>query len=248
MPDRPFLVLTPDLTIVDASDAYLRATLVWREEIKGCRMFDVFPDNPADAGADGVTNLRASLHAVLKTGTAQAMPLQRYDVRDRVCGSGAWTEKYWSPANSPVFGSGSQEVTHVIHHVEDMTAAVLLQRWLDEARTILGEQRMTLEAALQQVSARDAELNDAQSHLADLLHTGALQGAVVDALRRRLGAPDDRRYQCAGDTASVSGIYTAHHQQRCAGAVPQVYIGQGRSFPGCPKCGEGVLYRLLHRI
>ena len=39
------------------SDEYLRSTLVWREEIKGCGIFDVFPDNPNAPAADGVKNL-----------------------------------------------------------------------------------------------------------------------------------------------------------------------------------------------
>ena len=42
-----YLVLTPDLTIVAVSDAYLRATMTTREEILGLALFDVFPDNPA---------------------------------------------------------------------------------------------------------------------------------------------------------------------------------------------------------
>jgi len=36
-----------------------------REAIVGRHMFDVFPDNPADVGATGVRNLRASLERVL---------------------------------------------------------------------------------------------------------------------------------------------------------------------------------------
>src|SRR5262245_32386924 len=41
-----YLILKPDLTIVDASEEYRLATLLWREAIAGCYMFDVFPDNP----------------------------------------------------------------------------------------------------------------------------------------------------------------------------------------------------------
>ena len=43
-----YLVLTPDLTIVAVSDAYLQATMAKRAEILGRRFFDVFPDNPDD--------------------------------------------------------------------------------------------------------------------------------------------------------------------------------------------------------
>ena len=57
-----FLVLDPDLVIVGASDAYLRATMTERDAIVGRDMFDVFPDNPNEKDATGVANLRASLH------------------------------------------------------------------------------------------------------------------------------------------------------------------------------------------
>src|SRR6185436_1872872 len=76
-----YLVLSPDLTIVAASDAYLRATMTQRAEILGRAIFDVFPDNPADPSADGVRNLRASLERVLRTRAPDAMAVQKYDIR-----------------------------------------------------------------------------------------------------------------------------------------------------------------------
>lgn len=54
------VVLDNQLRIVDISDAYGLATMVQRDTIVGKSMFEVFPDNPADAIADGVRNSRAS--------------------------------------------------------------------------------------------------------------------------------------------------------------------------------------------
>jgi PAS domain-containing protein len=48
-----YLVLTPDFRIVDASKAYLHATMTRREEILGRGLFDAFPENPGDASATG---------------------------------------------------------------------------------------------------------------------------------------------------------------------------------------------------
>ena len=76
-----YLVLTPDLTIVAASDAYLRATLTQRGDILGRYLFDVFPDNPDDPDATGTRNLTASLQRVLAGGIADTMPIQKYDIR-----------------------------------------------------------------------------------------------------------------------------------------------------------------------
>jgi PAS domain-containing protein len=62
-----YLVLTPQFTIVAASDAYLRATMTERAQVLGRNIFDVFPDNPEDTEATGVRNLRASLERALET-------------------------------------------------------------------------------------------------------------------------------------------------------------------------------------
>src|SRR3954471_5316712 len=56
-----YLVLSPELCILAVSDAYLQATMTKRDAILGRPLFDVFPDNPDDAAATGVSNLRASL-------------------------------------------------------------------------------------------------------------------------------------------------------------------------------------------
>src|ERR1700745_4295332 len=92
-----YLVLTPDLTIVAASDAYLHATMTKRPEILGHKLFDVFPDNPNDPHATGVRNLRASLARVLEHRAPDAMAVQKYDIRRPEAQGGGFEERYWSP-------------------------------------------------------------------------------------------------------------------------------------------------------
>ena len=43
--------------ILDASDAYLRATYTERDMIVGRPLFEAFPDNPEEQGATGAANL-----------------------------------------------------------------------------------------------------------------------------------------------------------------------------------------------
>ena len=79
----PYLILAPDapfFTIVAVNDAYLRATLTQRDSIVGRGLFEVFPDNPGDAEATGVNNLRTSLVTVLQTRKPHAMAVQKYDI------------------------------------------------------------------------------------------------------------------------------------------------------------------------
>lgn len=121
-----YLVLTPDLTIVAVSDAYLRATMTQRENILGRNLFDVFPDNPDDARANGVSNLRASLSRVLAYKVPDTMAVQKYDIRRPESEGGAFEERYWSPVNTPVLGPDG-EVTHIIHNAEDVTDFIRLK-------------------------------------------------------------------------------------------------------------------------
>ncbi|GLX50296.1 hypothetical protein Shyhy01_32460 [Streptomyces hygroscopicus subsp. hygroscopicus] len=122
----PYLVLGPDLVIVDVNRAYLRATGRTREDLVGQHVFQAFPDNPADPNADGVRNLSVSLHRVLATRRPDTMALQKYDipVADR---PGVFEERWWSPVNTPVLGPDGQ-VAWIIHRVEDLTGFVKARR------------------------------------------------------------------------------------------------------------------------
>ena len=125
-PDR-YLLLAPDLTIVEVSDAYLDATMTEREAILGRGLFEVFPGDPADAAADGVENLRASLQRVLLDRRPHAMATQRYSIRKPAAQGGAFEERFWKPLNSPVLGD-DRTVHYILHRVEDVTETVRLQR------------------------------------------------------------------------------------------------------------------------
>jgi PAS domain-containing protein len=88
-----YLVLAPDFMIVAASDAYLRATMTRREEILGRVLFEVFPDNPDDPDATGVSNLRDSLERVLQNRVADVMAVQKYDIRRPDSEGGGFEER-----------------------------------------------------------------------------------------------------------------------------------------------------------
>lgn len=181
-----YLVLTPDFNIVAVSDAYLRATMTKREEILSRGIFEVFPDNPDDPSASGVRNLRTSLERVLHDKTADTMAGQKYDIRKPASQGGDFEERYWSPVNSPVFGS-DKEVAYIIHRVEDVTEYIRLrqegieqQKLTEELRTHVGqmeaevylragevqEANRRLEAVNQELLRELSERNRAQEALA----------------------------------------------------------------------------------
>src|SRR5690242_2811144 len=109
-----YLVLSPSLEIVAVSDAYLKATMTSREEIVGREIFDVFPDNPSDPGADGVGNLSASLKRVLQKKQFDAMAVQKYDIQRPLSEGGGFEARYWSPLNSPVLDKNNR-IEYIIH-------------------------------------------------------------------------------------------------------------------------------------
>lgn len=119
---HPYMLLDPGpgLHIVDINVAYAKATLTDRGSVVGRSLFDVFPDNPEDPLADGVTNLFASLRTVAQTGRAHAMAVQRYDIRDP---DGSFVERHWQPINSPIHDEDGR-LAFLLHHVEDVTDQV----------------------------------------------------------------------------------------------------------------------------
>ncbi|WP_167884840.1 hybrid histidine kinase/response regulator LvrA [Leptospira fluminis] len=133
-----YLVLDPKLTIIAVSEAYLSATKTVRSEILGRWLFDVFPDNPSDPSATGVSNLRDSLEAVLREKTQNAMAVQKYDIRLPESEGGHFIAKYWSPVNSPVFDSAGNTI-YIIHRVEDVTEFVELKNLENQKSQITKE-------------------------------------------------------------------------------------------------------------
>jgi len=111
------LLLDPSFIIVAVTDAYAKATMTEREQIVGRHLFEVFPDNPEYDHADGVSNLRRSLLKVVQSRTADAMPVQKYDIP---LPGGSFEERFWKPVNWPILG-GDGFVSLIVHQVEDVT-------------------------------------------------------------------------------------------------------------------------------
>ena len=112
-----FLVLSPDLVILAASAAYLRASRVTWEGVIGRPILEVFPDRP-DPG--GLAMLRASLDRVMASREADTIAVRRYDLGP----IGAEPDtRYWSLVNVPVLTPGGR-LGYVIHWLDDVTELV----------------------------------------------------------------------------------------------------------------------------
>lgn len=118
-----YLILSPQLNIIEVSKSYLKATMTRRQEIMGRNIFIIFPDNPDDVTATGVNNLRESLNRVLSKLSSDTMAVQKYDIQRPESEGGGFEERYWSPINSPVLDE-SGNIQYIIHRVEDVTTYV----------------------------------------------------------------------------------------------------------------------------
>jgi PAS domain S-box-containing protein len=118
-----YIILSTELNILYVNEALEKASMRKREDIIGRNLFEVFPDNPADKNADGVSNLSNSLHSVIKNKKQHTMAVQKYDIQRP---DGTFEVRYWSPLNIPVLNS-ENEIEYIIHRVEDVTEFVLIK-------------------------------------------------------------------------------------------------------------------------
>ena len=171
----------------------MHATLTDGHEIAGRHLFEVFPDNPDDPGATGVSNLRASLDRVLRLRRPDAMAVQKYDVRRP---DGGFEEKHWSPLNTPVLNQAG-EVEWILYRVEDVTELVRLKSeeaerdiFAQEQRRIISQLRAAneeLAGSQEALRVSDArfrrlveDLNSREAHLRSILVTVPDAMVVID--------------------------------------------------------------------
>ncbi|WP_211370243.1 SpoIIE family protein phosphatase [Nonomuraea turkmeniaca] len=174
----PCLVLDPDLMIVDVNQAYLHATGRTAEELIGQHIFAAFPDNPDDPNADGVENLRASLHRVLASRERDTMGLQKYDIPLTDC-PGAFEERWWYPINTPVLAPDGT-LSWIIHRVEDVTQFV----------RSCGQERPAVHSLTRRQKAMEAELyaraQELQRLYEELRHAHAREREVALTLQEAM--------------------------------------------------------------
>lgn len=166
----PALLLSPEFIILEANDAYLRATKTVRQQIQARYLFDAFPDNPSNPYASGVKNLRASLETVKHELRPHDMAIQRYDIMLPPSAGGGFEERYWRPINVPVL-SEQGGLLYIIHRVEDVTE-MILDRQLDKRHIEQMEAEGVVRA--KELQETNAQLRHANEELTRLAHYDSL--------------------------------------------------------------------------
>jgi signal transduction histidine kinase len=192
----PYLLLSPELVILDASDGYLEATMTRREQIVGRGLFEVFPENPEVAVPDGVRNLRGSVRRVLETKAPDRMPLQTYDIRTPG-EEGRSEERIWSALNTPVLGADGAVVA-ILHRAEDVTQQVRRQEELSSRDRATQAMRSVADEDRARLLDRDLKAQEFAERLLGIVGhdlRNPLSAVVTSAstLNRALTAPDQQK-------------------------------------------------------
>jgi PAS domain-containing protein len=111
------------LNFVEVNSAFEASTDMSREQVVGRPLFELFPENPAETNADGVSQFYASLRTAAETRRPHAMPILRYDVRDA---AGVFVERYWQATNTPLQKDG--RLIYLLHVVDEVTGEMLKDR------------------------------------------------------------------------------------------------------------------------
>ncbi len=117
------LILDSGFRILAQNDAHARATMTKREETLGRSLYEVFPDNPNDRNADGLSLLRQSLVNVLKTRRPDILPNLKFDIERPSAEGGGFEVRYWRVVNAPILDADGF-VRLIINRVEDLTSVL----------------------------------------------------------------------------------------------------------------------------
>ncbi|WP_342648435.1 ATP-binding protein [Mucilaginibacter sp. CSA2-8R] len=161
-----YLILSPDLHIITASEQFLHSAGTTREAITGKYIFDAFPANPAASNADGVRNIAASLQEVIHTRKPHYMSVQRYDVPD-AAHPGKFLMRYWNPSHTPVLDDDG-ELLYIIQKAVNVTEKVLIEAALAQSKAQELQTLAHVEALNYELAGSNAELKESREALLGL--------------------------------------------------------------------------------
>lgn len=141
-----YLLLDPELKILDANDAYLQLTARTLDEIVGQRIDEAFAADPKAPETTHVEELLGSFSRVLRSKGVDTLPVIRYSIAVRTEHGVVYEDRYWSATHTPVLDEQG-EVSAILQHTMDITELQLLKASL-HATERAGQPLQQLEAAI----------------------------------------------------------------------------------------------------
>ncbi len=153
---------SPQWTIVEVNDAYLRATHRTRDALMGRPLFEAFPESAETSEGQSSLQIRQSLERA-KAGEGVALPVLRYDLP--VPHASRRFEEHWWQLTSAPLRSDAGDVIAVLHEVENVTErerarreSATLAATGEEQNETLQSQALELEMTNQQLQENAVEL------------------------------------------------------------------------------------------
>ncbi|BEP15420.1 hypothetical protein acdb102_37310 [Acidothermaceae bacterium B102] len=225
-----YLVMTPDLVIVDANPAYVRLTGRPREDIVGRVVFDAFTLRPDSRDVPGQEQaVRLSLERARDSGRVDPMPLARYEFDDPSTGRTAI--RYMSLVSAPVHDAQG-DTSLLLQRVEDVTT------WIEERRQGRDEpdgleHRRRVEVTEAELHARALELRAALAaeakatrQLASMAEA-ALQLAGAETVEQLIDVTAGAGLSALSATGGAIAVVSADGSIRLT-----VFGGDQRTFSG----------------
>ena len=168
-----FLILSPELKMVTASDTYLATTNKTRAEITGKFIFDVFPIDPVAGIAD-------SLNQVINTGAAHQIPIVRCDT-PHSDNPNVTVERYWKTSHTPILNE-QNKINYIIHFTQEVTELIERKKDIAHNENVLVSLNTDLAQANEEIQASNEELISINGELSHAQH--ALQKLNVQLEQR----------------------------------------------------------------
>ncbi|MCX2450205.1 ATP-binding protein [Pedobacter sp. PLR] len=138
-----YLVLSPELTVLTASDAYLAAQGLTRAEVKGRDFFGLFPQDPLIPFELGFS---ASLQRVLDTRQPHQLPLLRLELPDPDY-KGNTVSRYWDITHTP-FLDENGAIQYIIQYSFDVSNLISERKKVEQREKKIAASEKHLEFLL----------------------------------------------------------------------------------------------------
>lgn len=172
-----YLILSPDLSIFTASNAYLRTLSISREVLVNTGINEVF-SKYAIANKQAFQDITDCVISVVQTGELRSMPVQKFDSLRRTSINHA-AEGYWQVSNTPIKDENNK-ILYIIHKVSDVTEIIQKEQKL---QAVLSEEEKKLAASAELL--RKAEEAGNMGSYQVSLHTGEI--SFSDGMYRLMG-------------------------------------------------------------
>jgi PAS domain S-box-containing protein len=116
-----YLILSPNLKVLTASDAYLEAISVSREEVRSMSIEDMLSRYCITDLGD-LEAIKANLLAIARTSEPHIIGVQQLSAFRRLS-TGTTSHAYWQVSNTPVLDA-NKNLQYIIHKVNDITEII----------------------------------------------------------------------------------------------------------------------------